>query len=100
MEYLGHYFLNIFFPIVSGLMVFALAVYVRHIGPLRQFSAGRQTYEKAFVGFIFFGIYLASRPVQILLGPHPMPLIINNVREFFMIGVFSPWNSLSRRRIS
>jgi two-component system response regulator YesN len=36
------------------------------------------------------GVYLASRPLQILLGPHPMPLIINNIREFLMIGFFGP----------
>ena len=90
MSYLMHYSLNIFLPIISGLTFFALARYVRHIGPLREFSAGKETYDRAFMGFIAFGVYLASRPAQILLGPHPMPLIVNNIREFFMIGVFSP----------
>jgi len=28
--------------------------------------------------------------VQILLGPHPAPLIINSLREFVMIGFFGP----------
>jgi len=81
---------NIFVPIISGMIFFALAKFVIYIAPLRQFSAGKQTYTKAFFGFIAFGVYLASRPLQILLGPHPMPLIINNIREFFMIGIFGP----------
>jgi two-component system, response regulator YesN len=84
------YFIDIFVPIASGIVFFTLAKFVRHLGPLRQFSAGRETYDRAFWGFVSFGLYLISRPLQILLGPHPMPLIINNIREFFMIGLFGP----------
>ena len=91
MGYVTNFLVDICVPIVSGLMFFALAKYVSYIGPLRQFSAGgKSTYDKAFWGFIAFGIYLASRPLQIGLGPHPMPMIINNIREFFMIGIFGP----------
>jgi hypothetical protein len=90
MEYLPKIIINVFIPLAAGIMFFALARYVRYIGPLRQFAAGKQTYDSAYWGFIAFGIYLATRPLQILLGPHPMPLIVNNVREFFMIGVFGP----------
>jgi two-component system response regulator YesN len=90
MQYFDKYILYIFLPIISGLTFFALAGFVKYIGPIRQFAAGKQTYTRAFIGFIAFGLYLITRPVQILVGPHPMPLIINNIREFFMIGVFSP----------
>jgi hypothetical protein len=91
MEYTTYYFIDIFIPIAAGLVFFALAKFVAYIGPLRQFSAGgKQTYDRAYWGFIAFGLYLGSRPLQVLLGPHPMPLIINNIREFFMIGVFGP----------
>src|SRR5262249_42719999 len=38
----------------------------------------------------FFGAYLITRPLQILLGPHPMPLLINCVREFCMMALFAP----------
>jgi len=31
-----------------------------------------------------------SRPLQILLGPHPIPLVINEVREFCMMALFGP----------
>ncbi|MCB4757718.1 MAG: hypothetical protein LHV69_11940 [Elusimicrobia bacterium] len=83
-------FLNIVIPLLSGMVYFALARYVRHIGPVRTLVTGKLTYDSAYYGFIFFGVYLATRPLQILLGPHPMPLIINIIREFFMIGLFGP----------
>ncbi|MBU2567750.1 MAG: hypothetical protein KJ967_03115 [Elusimicrobia bacterium] len=90
MKYIFEIILNIFIPIAAGLMFFGLARFVNYIAPLRQFTAGRETYKKAYLGLIAFGIYLASRPIQILIGPHPMPLIVNNIREFFMIGIFGP----------
>ncbi|MBL8023717.1 MAG: hypothetical protein JNK54_05475 [Elusimicrobia bacterium] len=76
-------------PILAGLVFFAMAKYVQRIGPLRTLIAGELTYKGAYLGFLFLGIYLASRPIQILF-PHPWPLIINNLREFCMIGVFGP----------
>ncbi len=83
-------FANLILPIIAGLIFLGLARYVRYIAPMRLLVAGKLTYRGAFWGFIFFGIYLATRPLQILLGPHPLPLIINNIREFFMIGLFGP----------
>ena len=90
MKYLPDIYLNVIVPLISGLIFFALARYVTYIAPIRQFAAGKETYKRAYIGFILFGFYLATRPVQVLLGPHPMPLIVNNIREFFMIGIFSP----------
>lgn len=81
---------NIIVPLISGSIFFALAWYVRRITPMRSLAMGQLTYVSAFWGFIFFGFYLATRPLQILLGPHPLPLVINNIREFFMIGIFGP----------
>jgi hypothetical protein len=82
-------FLNFVVPVLAGLIYFAMALYVRRIGPMRTLITGRMTYQGAYWGFLFFGIYLASRPLQIL-APHPWPLIINNLREFCMIAVFGP----------
>jgi len=82
-------FLNIVIPILAGLVYFAMAKYVKHIRPMRTLIAGDTTYKGAYWGFLFFGIYLASRPLQIL-QPHPWPLIVNNIREFCMIGIFGP----------
>lgn len=82
-------FSNVVMPVLAGLIYFAMAKYVQRIGPLRTLIAGELTYKGAYVGFLFLGIYLASRPLQILY-PHPWPLIINNLREFCMIAVFGP----------
>lgn len=83
-------FINVVVPVLAGLVYFSLARYVRHIGPMRTLVTGKLTYDGAFWGFLLLGVYLATRPLQILLGPHPMPLIVNNIREFVMIGFFGP----------
>lgn len=82
-------FLNFVVPILAGLIYFAMAKYVSQIGPMRTLITGEITYRGAFWGFLVFGVYLASRPLQIL-APHPWPLIVNNLREFMMIGIFGP----------
>ena len=81
---------NVVVPFICGIVYFLLAKYIKYIAPMRKLITGDITYKGAYWGFIFFGIYLMTRPLQILLGPHPMPLIINNIREFFMIGLFAP----------
>lgn len=83
-------FVNVVIPILAGIVYFALARYVKHIGPLRTLVTGKLTYDGAYWGFLILGTYLATRPLQIMLGPHPMPLIINNIREFIMMGFFGP----------
>ncbi|TXH26541.1 MAG: hypothetical protein E6Q99_04480 [Elusimicrobia bacterium] len=82
-------FSNMAMPLLAGLIYFALAKYVRQIGPMRTLITGELTYKGAYLGFLFFGIYLASRPFQ-LLFPHPWPLILSGLREFCMIAVFGP----------
>lgn len=82
-------FSNVVIPVLSGLIYFAMAKYVKHVGPMRTLITGELTYRGAYYGFLFLGIYLASRPLQILM-PHPWPLMINNIREFCMIGIFGP----------
>ncbi len=83
-------FFNIGVPILAGMVYFALARYVKHIGPMRTLVTGKLTYDGAYWGFLLLGAYLATRPVQILLGPHPAPLIVNCLREFVMMGFFGP----------
>jgi len=82
-------FLNIVIPLLAGMVYLAMARYVKRIRPMRTLIAGETTYRGAYWGFLIFGIYLASRPLQIL-QPHPWPLIVNNIREFLMIGIFGP----------
>lgn len=85
-----HIIVDVIIPITAGLIFFGLARYIKRIAPMRTLITGGKTYKWAYWGFLYFGIYLASRPLQIFLGPHPMPLIINNIREFCMIGLFAP----------
>jgi hypothetical protein len=82
-------FVNFVVPVLAGLVFFAMAKYVRHIGPMRTLITGELTYRGAYWGFLLLGVYLASRPLQIL-APHPWPLVVNNLREFVMIGFFGP----------
>lgn len=85
-----HIFFNVAVPVLAGFVYFMLARYVKHIGPLRTLVTGKLTYDGAYWGFLILGAYLATRPLQILLGPHPAPLIVNSIREFVMIGLFGP----------
>lgn len=80
---------NIAFPMSAGFTFFALARYVNHIAPMRTLVTGEVTYKGAAWGFAFFGAYLMSRPLQILLGPD-LVLVINSVREFCMMALFAP----------
>ncbi len=81
---------NIALPLCAGITFFALARYSSHIAPMRILVTGEKTYKGAAWGFAFFGAYLITRPMQILMGPHPMPLVINCVREFCMMALFAP----------
>src|SRR3990167_7755168 len=67
-----------------------MAKFVKHIAPLRALVASPQTYIAAFIGFLLFGFYLGLRPVQVLAGPHPWPLVISSIREFLLIAIFGP----------
>ncbi len=90
LEELIKIFVNIVVPGLAGITFFALAKFVKHIAPLRALVSSAQTYKAAFWGFLIFGIYLCLRPVQVLAGPHPWPLIISCLREFLLIGIFGP----------
>jgi two-component system, response regulator YesN len=81
---------NIALPLCAGMTFFALARYTSHVAPMRILVTGEKTYKGAAWGFAFFGAYLITRPLQILLGPHPMPLVINCLREFCMMALFAP----------
>lgn len=83
-------FFNVGVPVLAGVVYFMLARYVKHIAPMRTLVTGKLTYDGAYWGFLLLGAYLATRPLQILLGPHPAPLIVNSIREFIMIGFFGP----------
>lgn len=88
-------FIHIVVPGLAGITFFALAKFVKHIAPLRALVSSLQTYQAAFWGFLIFGFYLALRPLQVLAGPHPWPLVISCIREFLLIGIFGPASFLA-----
>ncbi|MFC1485381.1 hypothetical protein ACFL5N_02900, partial [bacterium] len=84
------FWVNVIIPILIAPIYFVMSYYVKKIKPLRLLIMGEKTYQYAFWAFFFFGLFLISRPLQILLGGDPAPLIISSIREFIMIGLFSP----------
>jgi len=87
---LAKIFMHMVLPALAGVTFFALAKFVKQITPLRSLVSSEQAYKYAFWGFLTFGFYLILRPVQVLAGPHPWPLIFSCVREFLLIGIFGP----------
>lgn len=88
-------FIYIVVPGLAGITFFALAKFVKQVTPLRALVASEQAYQFAFWGFLIFGFYLGLRPVQVLAGPHPWPLIISCIREFLLIAIFGPASFIS-----
>ncbi|MDR1941663.1 MAG: hypothetical protein LBQ47_04995 [Endomicrobium sp.] len=79
-----------FLPVVAGLIYFLMAFEVRRTGKVRALMFGEIGFKKTQTAFIMFGIYFITRPLQNFLGPHPMPLIINCIRQFFLMAVIAP----------
>lgn len=68
---------NILIPALSAIFSFILFLYFVFI----EDSKSKST--RYFVVFLFsFAFFLLGRPIQILSGSHPIPLIINNIRSF------------------
>jgi hypothetical protein len=78
------------FPILAGMMYFVMAVEVRRTSKFRSMMFGDIGFKKIEVAFIMFGIYFITRPLQNILGPYPMPLIVNCLRQFFLMAVIAP----------
>lgn len=84
------FLLNLFVPIITGLVYFVMAVEVIRVSKIRKFMFGEIGYQKLFIAFIMFGIYFITRPLQNIIGPHPWPMIINSARQFFIMGIIAP----------
>lgn len=76
---------NIVIPILSAVLLFIYFLYFTFIDDSRSASA---RFFRIFL--ISFCVFLVGRPIQILSGPHPIPLIINNVRSFIFAAVTIP----------
>ena len=77
-------------PAFAGLTYFAMAYEVRRTSRLRALMFGEIGFKKMEIAFIMFGIYFITRPLQNVLGPYPMPLLINSARQFFLMAVIAP----------
>lgn len=77
-------------PVITGLTYFFMAFLVHRTGKYRALMFGEIGFKKIAGAFILLGIYFITRPLQNLLGPHPMPLIINSARQFFLMAIIAP----------
>jgi len=77
-------------PILAGLMYFAMAAEVRRTSKFRSIMFGDIGFKKIEAAFILFGIYFIPRPLQNILGPYPSTLIVNCLRQFFLMAVIAP----------
>lgn len=76
---------NILIPILSAFFLFSFFLYFAFIEESKSVST------KYFTVFLIsFCLFLFGRPLQILSGPHPVPLIINNVRSFIFSAITMP----------
>jgi len=84
------FFVNILVPVVAGAVYFLMAAEIKRVTRVRKLIFGEIGYNKAFNAFLMFGIYFVTRPLQNILGPHPLPMIVNSLRQFFLMAVIAP----------
>lgn len=78
-------FSNLVAPLVTGLFFCICFMYFIIASPSKAPSF------KYFVVFLIsFGVFSFGRPLQLVLGEHPVPLIIVNLRVFILCAVTSP----------
>ncbi|MDR2708730.1 MAG: hypothetical protein LBC07_01990 [Elusimicrobiota bacterium] len=82
--------ITICLPIFSGGMYFYLAWKVHQIAKVRSIMFGEIRFQQLQFAFTLFGIYFLTRPLQNILGPYPMPLIVNCVRQLFLMAYVAP----------
>jgi hypothetical protein len=77
-------------PILAGFVYFFIALEVRRTSKFRSMMFGEIGFKKIEIVFLMFGIYFITRPLQNILGPHPLPLIVNCIRQFFLMAIIAP----------
>ena len=78
-------FANLIAPLISGLFFFMYFVYFSIANPSKAAS-----YRYFVVFLVSLSVFTLGRPLQLLLGPHPVPLIIVNIRMFILCSVICP----------
>src|SRR6056297_3404908 len=76
---------NILSPLIASLFFFIYFLFFLFPSFSQPIS-----YRYFLIFLISFSLFLIGRPLQVLLGPHPVPLIINNVRSFLFCAVVIP----------
>ena len=81
---------NIFVPLTAGIVYFLMPVEVNRVSKVRKIMFGEIGYRKIGIAFLMLSVYFITRPLQNIVGPHPWPMIINSLRQFFLMAVISP----------
>lgn len=76
---------NIFAPLVAGLFFLLYFIYFIIANPSKAAS-----YRYFVIFLISMSVFTLGRPLQLMLGPHPLPLIIVNIRVFILCAVIAP----------
>lgn len=76
---------NILAPLVAGLFFLLYFIYFIIANP-----SGTASYKYFVVFLVSMSAFILGRPLQLTLGPHPMPLIIVNIRVFILCAVIAP----------
>ncbi len=90
---------NVLSPAMAGVFFLFYALYF--------FQIPQGSVEGRSMGFPYyllgFGVFLLTRPLQLMMGPHPWPLVIVCLRFMLLCGFCSPmvlWSALSISRRS
>ncbi|MBF9016586.1 MULTISPECIES: AraC family transcriptional regulator [unclassified Oceanispirochaeta] len=76
---------NVVAPAFSGLTLSIFAAYFIFTHSLTT------TASRYFVVYLLsFGLFVMLRPVQLYMGPHPIPVIINSFRSLLFLGLATP----------
>jgi hypothetical protein len=75
---------------ITGVVYFFMAFEIRRISRFRSMMFGEIVFKKIENAFLMFGIYFITRLVQNFSGPHPLPLIINCLRQFLLMAIIAP----------
>ena len=78
-------FSNLVAPLIAGLFLCLCLAYFAIANP-----SAAASYRYFVVFLIGFSLFVFGRPLQLLLGPYPLPLIIVNVRVFILCAVVAP----------
>ena len=83
-------FFNLLVPLIVGLFFLLYFVYFVLANPSNTAS-----YRYFVIFLIGFGLFIMGRSLQVMVGPHPWPLIIVNVRVFILCSVVAPFAMLT-----